>query len=371
MPVGEAPGQSRDDAMRFLPIMKALPIVGLLLLAPQGCERSGQAPEEATAGGAETGYERPEEPPTAADLAIEELEATYESLEGPQEKAELLESYLEEFPDTEHTPGVVRELARLLTRELDRPEMAQAAITEALAAASDNDQRRYLEMELAIHFAGTGQMEALRELTAEMAREYDFKFTDHYQLMEAATEAEAWELVVEQAGAALAYATPAAYKAQYPDMTEAEAERNGRRRVAYARAFEGWALANLGRADEALALFEAALPNAAYSLLGADETPLHLYWGMSLLESGDAEGALEKLSVEAIHGLHQEGAGVFREAWIAARGGEEGLEEYLWEVRLERSMELPDFALAGYDDAIVDTAELGGRVILVAAWHPT
>lgn len=351
--------------------MRIAPILILSLVLLPACSRPGTDPDNHSDGDVTQAEGKGEARSSAADLAIEELEAEYEELENAEEKVAKLEEFLDRHPDTEHTKGAVRELARVLTRELERPDEARARIAEAVAQTRDDDRRRYLEMELAIHYAGTGALTELTELTDAMAREYEFQFTDHYKLMEAGTEAEAWELVIEQADAALAYATPAAYKAQYPDMTDEEAARNGSRRVAYAMAFKGWALANLDRADEAVTVFSEALPNAAYSLLGADETPLHLYWGRSLLATGDAEAALEKLAVEAIHGLHEEGAEVFRDAWVEARGGEEGLEEHLWQLRLEHAVEMPTFALPDYDGGLVDTTRFAGDVLLVAAWHPT
>lgn len=347
--------------MRDLPVI----LLTLVLVCLPSCAPPGT--ESVSTSDTTTDHERP----SAADLAIEELEETYEELESAAEQVAVLEGYLDRYPDTEHTKGVVSELTRVLAEELERPDEARAAIDKALGRVTEQDNRRDLEMVLALFLAKTDRLDELARLADAMAREYDFRFTDHYQLMESAAEAEAWVLVIEQADASLAYATPEAYKAQYPKMTHEEARRNGRRRVAYAMAFKGWALAHLDRVAEAMAVFEQALPAAAYSLLGADETPLHLYWGKSLLEAGDSAGALEKLAVEAIHGIHGEGPEAFRRAWIAARGGDEGLEERLAELRREHAVALPGFALADYGGGVVDTADFVGDVILVAAWHPT
>ena len=180
----------------------------------------------------------------------------------------------------------------------------------------------------------------------------------------------AWALAIDQADASLALATPEAYQTQYPEMTGEESEKGGRRRVALSSAYKGWAQANLGRAEEAVATFAEAAPNTSYSFLGADDTPLHLYWGKTLLLQGDAEGALEKLTVEAIHG-DAEAGGVFRRAWIAANGSEAGLEERLWALREEKARPLPEFSLPDYDGNSLKSTGFAGDVMVVVAWQPT
>ena len=76
------------------------------------------------------------------------------------------------------------------------------------------------------------------------------------------------------------------------------------------------------------------------------------------------------LEVEALYGSH-ESKDAYKEAWVAAHGSEEGLEETLWSLRQEKSKALPQFALANYDGATIDTADFSGNVMLVVSWAPT
>jgi tetratricopeptide (TPR) repeat protein len=150
----------------------------------------------------------------------------------------------------------------------------------------------------------------------------------------------------------------------------ADAERAGRRRRAYCKAYQGWAAANLGQYETALASFTSGADDTSYSLLGVDETPLHLFWGKTLTLQGEPEEAMDKLSKEALFGS-KDATQAFEEAWVATHGSIEGLEERLWALRQEHAKPLPPFALRNYRGETFESTEHIGDVLLIAAWNPT
>lgn len=327
----------------------------------------GQPAEEVTRAAAEG----PKQELSAVEMAAEEADEAIDAAETPEEKLAIALAFLDRYPVSEETgTGFLDSAVYWLVEELDRPEEAYELVEGILGQVEDPDTKLEVQMNLAILHSKTGRTEELEELALLMAEEHDFQYTDYYQVMEMATEAEAWALAIDQADASLALATPEAFQTQYPDMTAEESEKGGHRRVAFSSAYKGWAEANLGRTEEAVATFAEAAPSTSYSFLGADETPLHLFWGKTLLLQGDAEGALEKLAVEAIHG-DSEGAEVFRQAWMAAHGSEVGLEERLWILREEKARPLPAFALTDYDGNSLKSTGFAGDVMVVVAWHPT
>ena len=79
---------------------------------------------------------------------------------------------------------------------------------------------------------------------------------------------------------------------------------------------------------------------------------------------------MDKLNAEALFGS-KDAKETFAEAWSAAHGNEEGLEERLWTLRQEYSKPLPQFALPNYEGETFESTEFIGDVMLIAAWNPT
>ena len=312
----------------------------------------------------------PAEELSEVDQAAEETWATWEETEDPEVKVRLARDFLARYPDSDHTGDFLGSAVYHYTESLDRPDEAYELVTGTLNQVEDPDARLEAQMQLAVLHSKTGRLEELSELAGSMAEEHDFQFTDHLELMELATEAGAWNLAIEQAETGLAFATPEAFKAQWPDYDDEYAARASRRRTAYCEAYQGWAEANLGQYDAALASFTNGVEATSYSLLGVDETPLHLYWGQTLNLMGEPEDAMDRLSVEALFGS-KEAKQAYAEAWVAAHGTKEGLEERLWALRQEHAKPLPQFALPNYEGETFESTEHIGDVLLIAAWNPT
>ena len=309
---------------------------------------------------------------TVSDLetAIDELSESLAVTEDPEEKVILIRAYLTRFPESEYSGEVLRAAIDPMVEELQRPEEAYALFEQTMAGITDPEIKLEAQKQLAVLHSKTGHLEELSTLASAMAQEHEFKYTDYLDLMETAVEAEAWELAIQQADASLALATPEAFKAQYEDMSDDEAQKWGRRREAFSAAHKGWAQENLGQHDAALSTFAENADKTTYSLLGVDDTPLHENWGKSLIRQGEPEKAMEILEIEALYGS-PEAKDAYSEAWVAARGSEAGFEENFWSLRQEKSRPLPLFALANYDGETIDTADLTGDVMLVVAWSPT
>lgn len=318
------------------------------------------------------------QPPTAetAQDAVSEVERAfeasrqiYEATESPEQKISLIREFLASYPESEYTERTLGLASDLLVGELQRPEEAHALFAEVLSRLEDPEIRLAAQTQLARLHARTGRVEDLGALTRRMADEHELNYGNYYRLMDVALDAEAWDLLLELADASLAFASPEAYQAQYPDMTAEQSERGGRRRVAISSAYEGWALANLDRHDEALTIFADAAPETTYNLVGADDTDLHLYWGKTLIRAGRHQDAMDKLALEALYGS-DEAMEAYQECWVAARGGERGLAEHLWTLRQKHAKPLPGFSLADYDGESVSTEDFAGDVLLIAAWNP-
>jgi len=334
----------------------------LVLVVSFGCSQT----EEPTA---ESVAESTDES-SALEVAIDELSENLSVTEDPEKKAVLIREYLSQFPESEYTGEVLRAAIEPLVDELHRPEEAYDLFNEVMVQLTDPEIKLDAQKQLAVLHSKTGRLDELDALATAMEAEHDFQYTDYLDLMDTAVEAEAWELAIQQADASLALATPEAFRAQYDDISDEDVQRWGRRREAFSAAHKGWAQENLGQHEAALSTFADNADKTTYSFLGADDTPLRQNWGKSLIRQGEPERAMDVLEVEALYGSH-EAKDAYKEAWVAAHGSEEGLEENLWSLRQEKSKALPQFALANYDGETIDTANFSGNVMLVVSWAPT
>lgn len=335
----------------------SVPLACLALLFGLGCRYEPAQPDAATD---DEGYQ----------AAVEEARGAYMAAETFDEKLAIARGFLERFPQAEDAASVVGMVAGAAV-EAGRADAARELIDATLARLEDPETAFQVKMQLVDFHAKTGNKEALRALVAELGKERDLGYRDHYPIIEAALTAEDWELALAHSEASLAYATPAAYKEDSPDVSDAEAEKLGTRRVAYSLAFKGWAEYNLGRTEEAFASFREARESTDFSPLGVDSTSLHRYWGKALVAEGKATEAMDLLAAEALYGAGETALGAYREAYAACHDGEDGFEEHLWEERLARARKLPDFALPNYDGEIVSLADFAGDVVLLAFWFPT
>jgi tetratricopeptide (TPR) repeat protein len=337
---------------KFLPWLLAV----ALILAPACRTGSRHSADEATAD-------------RGVDQAVEEARAAYDAAETADEKFAIARTFFAEYPESDHTADVLAYLAESMVDDLDRPEEARILFEDVVASIADQEVKLGAQVQLAKLYAKTGDRDELRELSHSITQDHKLAYTDYLDLMDTALTAESWDLLVEQSDASLKLATPEAFQAQYEEMTHEEAEEGGRRRVAYSSAFKGWALANLGQTEAALETFSRAAQSTSYSLLGTDDTDLHFYWGKTLAQAGDPQGAMEKLQVEAIFGS-DEARETYTECWTAVHGSPNGLDDHLWELRQQHAPELPQFALNDYSGERVSTADFAGKVLLIAAWNP-
>ena len=344
-------------ARRCFPLLTCLALLAFL-----GCRETAQEEplaEAAVLSGAES-----------FDEAKEAAQSAYRATESFEEKLAIAGEFLERYPDTDDTPSILGMVGRDALKA-ENPDAVFELARSTLERIKDADNRFQVRLQLAGLYGRAGRQEELRALVSELGEARDLRYRDHYAIIEAALEAEDWELAVEHSDASLAYASPAHYKEDSPELSDAEAQEAGTRRVAYSLAYKGWAQFNLGHKDAAFESFRRAKESTDYNLLGLDATPLHSYWGRALLAGGEAEEAMEVLATEALFGRDKAGYEAYRQAYAACHEDEDGFEEHLWAMRRREAREVPDFTLANYDGQDVSLSGFQGDVVLLAFWFPT
>jgi len=312
-------------------------------------------------------------PAETADDAWQKARAELEKTSGTEETIAILRGYLEHYPVTDRTVDLLDYLADLEGKEAGRPAETEGLVREILPQITNEDDRFELDKLLVRLIALEGDEGRLSEAVAKVEAARSLTFSDRLDLLQALVDGRAWRLALDQADAALDQTSAEAYRAEHPDTTLSNDEITT---ITTARKVEvladrGWALANLGRTDEALADFHGAEPLATTSYPGVPKSPLFRYWGHVELEQGNAKRALELLAPDAVMGGNAEAMADLRRAWETVFPGETGFDEWVWTKRGELARTIEGFTLADYDGREVSLGDFSGKVILLAFWFPT
>ncbi len=312
-------------------------------------------------------------PAETADEAWQKARAELEKTEDTEESIAILRGYLEHYPVTDRSVDLLDYLGELEGKEAGRPAETEALVREILPKITNQDDRFELDKLLVHLIALEGDQARLPQAVATVEAARSLTLSDRLDLVEALIDGKAWQLAFDQANAALDQTSADAYRAEHPDtkLSDDEIEKAATARRVEVLAARGWALANLGRTDEALADFREAEPMATSSYAGVPESPLYRYWGHTVLEQGDAKRALELLAPDAVMGGNAEALADLRRAWEAASPGESTFDEYVWKIRNTLARPIEGFTLADYDGREVSLGDFSGKVIQLAFWFPT
>ncbi|HPS78594.1 MAG TPA: hypothetical protein PLS53_10610 [Thermoanaerobaculaceae bacterium] len=314
--------------------------------------------------------------PVATAEQVEQAYTAYgeavEKASTDQQKLDLTKSFLDRHPDTRYTGRVLGAAVELLTEKLKQPEAAEKLVVATRGRVADPKRLRELAIMHVELLAEPGRADDLRRVAAPLAGDMDMAFYDEVGVAEAAVKAQAWD-TAEAFAMAASGITGEQLKAMSPGRypTQQDLDRGVNKRKAWALADLGWAQANLGQVDVALATFQKAGALDAKQLPGNSETSLPVFWARTLLKQGKAAEAVELLAPNALYGGDKEAREVMREAW-AAQGGKGDLQAYLDELRIRKAVPAPDFTLADYEGKPHTFSALrNGEVTLLAFWFPT
>lgn len=314
------------------------------------------------------------EPEDPAEAAYQAFRTSYLEADSRAEQIALLETFLAEHADHRAAGYYAVDLISYYAGSLDQPEKAYEAVTAVLPGIQDPEARLYLAAELAPIAAEIGQPIDLIPYVDALKEQGPLGFDQLQTVMAAASDVGDWDLAGSFTDEALARATAEAYRADYPDreFTDEEVAERVQRRRATALTYSAWVLHNRGQSAEAIAAFEEAETARVDNYVGVSGGPLDLYWAQVLLAQGDPEGALDRITPEALFGDRDAALPIAEEAYAEVNDGLEGFEEYLWSARERVAPVIDDFTLAAYDGQQRSLADLRqDKVLLLAFWFPT
>jgi tetratricopeptide (TPR) repeat protein len=328
-------------------------VLGLLAVAA-GCSR--QAPED------------------PAEAAYRTFRTAYLDAASRTEQVALVEGFVADHAGHRAAGYYATDLISYYAHDLGEPTRAYQVVEPMLSRITDPEARLYLAAELAPVAVDAGRPLDLAPYIAGVEAQGPLGFDSLETIMAAACKVGDWPLAATHAAAAEARSTPEAWRSENPDreLTDEEVATRVQRRHVTALTYRAWALYNQGQTAEALALFEQAERERVNDYLGLASAPLDRFWASTLLREGNAAAALERVSREAVFGDHDQAVPVFREAWIAVNGSEDGVDEQLRQARRRLARTIDDFTLADYDGRQHSLSDLRrGKVLMLAFWFPT
>jgi hypothetical protein len=310
----------------------------------------------------------------ALEAAYKAWNAAVEKAPSAEQQAAATKSFLEQFPDSEHTEDAASTLAYLLGGSLGRPAEADAFLADLAARVKDPEHLHEL---LGVRLGVLGTLkdgDRLQQAVDDFSRGRELAFSDRSTIADAALAAGAWQLALATANAALPLATPAAITAENParKLTAERLADSARRRRVEMLAARGWALANLGRVDEALAALREAYAADFHGYLGNTESAAGSYLGRALLMAGQRGEAEPLLAVAALYGGDRDARTELRQGFPAGPAGDRAFDTYLEGERVKLARPVADFTLPDYAGMPQTFSKLrNGEVALLSFWFPT
>jgi len=316
-------------------------------------------------------HEDPQRP--SADVAFNEMWVVLDGIEAPADKVPILETYIADYPDTEESERALGDVIYYRLHEMDDLSGALATTQKTLDQTLDPELRFKIGLRLHDLSDRAGEATDLRVVADELAAHRKFGFVDHLDVVEAAEKSGGWELMLEHATAMSGFANETAFRAAYPDddFSDDEVAFSVNRRRAWVLAYQGGALTNLGRLDEAQEVFlEAEEVPAVTDFVGIPETPLDIYRGQAALALGQPEQAAEFFAHNALMGGEPKAVQGLKDAYIAINDGEDGFEDYSLAMRQRIARPVSDVTLADYSGDMVSLSSMIGKVLVIEFWNP-
>jgi len=313
------------------------------------------------------------EPEPNAEDAFTQMWVVLDEMEAPEYRVPILESFIVDHPDTSQSVNALGDVIYYRTEKMD--DLPGAIDVTRLTLVQTIDPELRFEIGLRLHDLShrAGEASNLAAVADELAGHRELGFVDHLDVVEVAERSEDWEIMLEHAKAMEAFANEAAFRAGYPDddFTDERVEFSVNRRRSWVLAYQGGALTNLGRLEEAEDVFRRAedVP-ATTDFLGIPETPIDVYRGQAALLLGRPDEAAELFAHSAVMGGDPEALEGLENAYLAINGSDDGVADYILSVRERIARLMAEVTLADYEGLPVSLGPTTGRVMVISFWNP-
>ncbi|NIO29829.1 MAG: hypothetical protein GTO29_14890 [Candidatus Latescibacteria bacterium] len=324
-------------------------------------------------GSAEQGDENASNQTTAANDAYEQLLKKRREVEPITERLAITKEFLDEFPESEHTANALAAVFYYQGEELGDMLGAITYAEEIRGAIDDPEIAKEVDKKLIGFYGESGATGKMITLADQLAAAGALDFDDHWNIIEGAVKAEEWKLVRDYCAKARGMTNAESYRADHPDndLSEEEVAEAVNNRVGMLLVKDGWARANQGQIDTALADFAKAdnlIPRYYFDI---PEYDLNIYWAKTLLMRKKFEAAIERFAMSGLVMGEEEALTGLKEAYIGIHGSESGFEAYAAKLHLSIARTIDDFEMPDYEGNRHRFSDLRSDVTVLTLWFPT
>jgi len=290
-----------------------------------------------------------------------------------EERLAITKEFLAEFPESGKTATALDAVFYYQGGELGDMAGAIAYAERIRSKITDPEIAQDIDRELMGFYGKAGMTQKMRVFADRLGAAGVLDYSDHWNIIESAVDADDWQVARDYCAAARGMATAEVIRAERPDrdISDEDAEAAADERMGMLLVKDGWARANLGQIDAALIDFAKADNLVPHYYFGVPEYDLNLYWGRTLIMKGDFKTAIGRLDAYGLILRNEEALTALEEAYTGLHGSDSGYKDWVATHHRSIATTIDDFEMPDYKGERQRFSEIRSDVTLVSLWFPT
>ena len=306
---------------------------------------------------------------------LKAVNRAWEKAKTGEEKVQLGNEFLKRHKERPEIVDIIESIAiNGYLKELKDPDRMMVFAQEQTADLGDPKLKKQAELMFVRLCSEALDRDCLRKHVNELKSKHALSLKEHEEISAAALKAKDWETAQLYSNMLLKQNTAATIRAEAGNQILSEDQVNDAIDHNRCRGLLrlGKALTGKGDLDAAIAIYRKASQSATYNYAGFPNLPyrdLNLLWAQTLLQKGDYQTAIEKISVDAIICEREDARAVLKKAYEMAKPGDD-VEEFIDHTRTRIAKLIPELQVVDYDGKKVRYNKLKGKVTLISCWSP-
>jgi hypothetical protein len=310
---------------------------------------------------------------TSIDDVHSQIAKERKVMDTPIERVAITKKFLSDYPSSQFTADEIEILYWYQGTELKDKAGALSFITDVRQKIDDPAVAQAVDKLLIGYYGEAGKTSRMTEVARRLEDIGALDFDSHWRVINGAITAGEWQLARDYCAKARPKATADALRREYPDkqFSETEITEMAEERVGMLLAGDGWARANLGEVDEALADFVEADKRIPRYYFDIPEYDLYVYWGNTLLIKRDFAAAIDRFAFNGLVMQNDAALAGLKQAYAGQHGSEDGFDAYAKQLHRKVARTIDDFEMPNYAGERFRFTDIQGKATLLSLWFPT
>jgi hypothetical protein len=294
-------------------------------------------------------------------------------MDTPAERVAITKKFLTDYPSSQFTAYEIEVVYWYQGTELDDKAGALSFTEDVRRKIDDSAVADAVDKLLIGYYGEAGKTAKMTEVAQRLEADGALNFDSHWKVIHGAITAGEWRLARNYSAKARPMATADVLRSEYPDQkfSEEEITKAVDERVGMLLTGDGWARANLGEVDEALADFAEADKRIPRYYFDIPEYDLYVYWGNTLMMAGDLAAAIDRFAFNGLVMQNDAALAGLKRAYAGQHGSGDGFDAYAKQLHRKVARTIHDFEMPNYAGNRFRFADIQGEVTLLSLWFPT